>query len=683
MSFLSPISALIAAALTVPALVALYFLKLRRRQMPVPTTLLWQKAIQDMQVNTPFQRLRRNLLLLLQLLILAALLLAMARPTLWATASPGQRVIIIVDQSASMNAPAGDDETTRLDQAKEAARRMIDNLSASAKGPGGAMVVSFAHRPNVQANFTADPAKLRRAVDQIQPTDQLSRLDEALRLVQPYAQQAAAQNQGELMVHVITDGRVHQQKKALTSLNGAKLNFVQVAEQARPDNVAVVAASARRSFETPERVQLFARLANYGPAPVQTNLTLKVGPRISRVQQLDLPAGSMTTTEAGPALSDDAANNNGDNGDNERTFQPGTQSVQFDFVLPSQALVELSHNHADALKADDAAHLVLAPAKRLRVLLVTRGNAFLQRVINSIGVRQLVTMGPEQYQNQDPAMLRRGRGQRTGGPGSGFDVIIFDQYRPNQLPPVPTLSLGATPPIDNLTRKQPANDNDAPGQVILDWQRRHPLMRYVTLSEVVLADPSWLAVPPEATVLATAERGPVIAQLSAGGRRHVVSSFSVLDSNWPMQVSFPVFVSNALQQLGLGGLLDEAGVAYRTGQTAVVPVTESIEELRYGGPEVLSAPVADDQAVLGPFTRAGVYRTEAEVEPPHGQLAVNLLDTLESDLRPADQLEIAAQPVKGKQSGRAVEQQIWPWFLWGALALLMLEWLAYLHRMRV
>src|ERR1700712_1369843 len=102
--FDNPIAGLIAAAIVVPALLVLYFLKLRRKEVAVASTLLWRKAIRDLQVNAPFQKLRRNLLLLLQLLILLALLLAFSRPVTSYRPPPGAVSVILIDRSASMSA---------------------------------------------------------------------------------------------------------------------------------------------------------------------------------------------------------------------------------------------------------------------------------------------------------------------------------------------------------------------------------------------------------------------------------------------------------------------------------------------------------------------------------------------------------------------------------------------------
>src|SRR6187401_2945787 len=101
-NFLSPLIGLVAAGIAVPALLILYFLKLRRRELAVSSTLLWKKAVQDLQVNAPFQRLRRNLLLLLQLLLLFLLLLALSRPVTHYTPGAGRISVLLIDRSASM-----------------------------------------------------------------------------------------------------------------------------------------------------------------------------------------------------------------------------------------------------------------------------------------------------------------------------------------------------------------------------------------------------------------------------------------------------------------------------------------------------------------------------------------------------------------------------------------------------
>jgi hypothetical protein len=75
------------AALVPLGIVLLYFLKLRREPLVVPSTLLWLRAREELYVNRPFKWLRYHLLLLLQLLLVALALLACARP---AVQGPGE-----------------------------------------------------------------------------------------------------------------------------------------------------------------------------------------------------------------------------------------------------------------------------------------------------------------------------------------------------------------------------------------------------------------------------------------------------------------------------------------------------------------------------------------------------------------------------------------------------------------
>src|SRR6187401_468631 len=91
-------------AVVPPLIVALYFLKLRREPLAVPSTYLWSKAIEDLHVNSLWQRLRQSLLLLLQLLLVALLAVTLVRPGWTGTALTGERFVFLIDTSASMNA---------------------------------------------------------------------------------------------------------------------------------------------------------------------------------------------------------------------------------------------------------------------------------------------------------------------------------------------------------------------------------------------------------------------------------------------------------------------------------------------------------------------------------------------------------------------------------------------------
>ncbi|MBE2202467.1 MAG: VWA domain-containing protein, partial [Anaerolinea sp.] len=127
MSFLTPLS-LLFGLLALPIII-LYMLRLRRRETLVSSTLLWQKLLRDREANAPWQKLRRNLLLLLQLLILAALALALARPFLPVPSVVSGSVVILLDGSASMTAT--DVAPTRFAAAKVEAERLINDLGGS------------------------------------------------------------------------------------------------------------------------------------------------------------------------------------------------------------------------------------------------------------------------------------------------------------------------------------------------------------------------------------------------------------------------------------------------------------------------------------------------------------------------------------------------------------------------
>jgi hypothetical protein len=101
MSLITPL-ALALSALAVP-IVLLYMLRLRRTEMSISSTFLWRQLVRDREANAPWQRLRLSWLLL-QLLVLAALVLALARPFREVKTITTGRIVLLLDASASMKA---------------------------------------------------------------------------------------------------------------------------------------------------------------------------------------------------------------------------------------------------------------------------------------------------------------------------------------------------------------------------------------------------------------------------------------------------------------------------------------------------------------------------------------------------------------------------------------------------
>src|SRR6185369_3844905 len=131
-----------------PAIIALYFLKLRRQPLEVPSTYLWSRTIEDLHVNSLWQRLRQSLLLFLQLFVVGLIGLTLLRPGWSGTKLEGKRFVFLIDTSASMSAT--DVSPSRLDQAKRQAVELVNQM----EGDSAAMVISFSNVAKVEQAFT-------------------------------------------------------------------------------------------------------------------------------------------------------------------------------------------------------------------------------------------------------------------------------------------------------------------------------------------------------------------------------------------------------------------------------------------------------------------------------------------------------------------------------------------------
>src|SRR3984893_10615905 len=163
------------------AILVLYFLKLKRKPLSVPSTFLWRKSIEDLHVNSLLQWLRPNVLLLLQLLVLLGLIYSVMGFRFHGRAGQGRHYVLMIDNSASMGAT--DVAPSRLEQAKAEALKEIDAVTDSDFG----MVIAFNSSAEILQSFTSNRALLRQAVKDIPQTQRPTRIEEALSLADSFA----------------------------------------------------------------------------------------------------------------------------------------------------------------------------------------------------------------------------------------------------------------------------------------------------------------------------------------------------------------------------------------------------------------------------------------------------------------------------------------------------------------
>jgi hypothetical protein len=270
-------------------------------------------------------------------------------------------------------------------------------------------------------------------------------------------------------------------------------------------------------------------------------------------------------------------------------------------------------------------------------------------------------------------------------------VIIFDRVYPGWLPDAGNyMYFGCAP----LTGKLKAiKDGETLETIddcsVLDWQRDHPILRRMQLGNLYAGSMLRLDVPPDAKVLIDGLKGPMVVLDREGRNTNLVCAFDVLQSNWPLKLSFPVFIHSALQYLALGAEMN-VRPSYRPGDAPSIPratldkIGPDLKSIRLSGPmgsKEIPIPATGD-FVLPPLNKVGMYTTDPPV-PQFEKLAVNLLDDNESNLLPTDAPPGNVGSAVAVGGGKS-RLELWWWIVaCGALPLVLIEWWVYTRRVHL
>ncbi|MBM4004536.1 MAG: VWA domain-containing protein [Planctomycetes bacterium] len=636
-----------------PAILILYFLKLKRQPLEVPSTFLWSRTIEDLHVNSIWQKLRQSLLLFLQLLLVALVVLACLRPGWQSSKLTGSRFIFLLDTSASMGAT--DVAPSRLGHAKRRAAELIDQMKYGEE----ATIMTFSDEARTSRSFTDNRRMLQALVREIEVTTHTTDISDALRVAAGQANTAQSGDPNNpqdqrvaearpTTVYIFSDGGIGAVEDV--TLGRLEVRYVAIG-QSTPDNVAVTAFSVDRNPERADELQAFGRVENFGFEAREVSVSLYLDGQLQDAQKLNLEP------------------------------QAGS-GVQFQLRDVEQGQLKLLVDIQDDLEIDNQAFAAIDAPRPSRVLMVTRGNDSWRRALSTDVARRLadVVFVEPSYLESKAYLDESDLGQ--------YDLIIYDQCQPPRMPQANTMFLGDLPPAGGWSREE----STAPPS-ILDWERTHPLMQLLELGNVRIVEASAVKPPVGGLALMDSTAGTLIGLAERQAFQDVVIGFAFVgrdpagdpipNTDWPRFFSFPIFVQNVLQYLGNSGTATSAP-SVRPGSPVRLRATGAVGTLKIVSPSGSESTLKREGQTGFTYTMTdelGVYSVyETNDRQPTSHFVVNLFHARESNLVPAEQLAIGSTEIKRETGTALARREMWKWILAAALVVLIFEWYVYNRR---
>jgi hypothetical protein len=619
MNFLNP-AALFWLALALPIIV-FYILKIRLRRMPVSKILFWQQIFEQKQPRSIWEHLRHLLSLLVQLALLGLLIFALSEPFFRWEARGARRLVLIVDNSASMNAT--DVKPTRLAEVKRRGRAIIDALRFTDE----MAIIAAGTEPQVACGMTDHQRTLRDALNAIPSTDGPTRVEESIAL----ARRLLADQKNRRVI-VLTDGAFDGSEKLTKE---KEIELVTVGGKA--DNVGITRFQVRRSLRDPIGYEILAEVHNASDKPAQCRLEIDLDNDVIDVVPLKL--------------------------------EPGKRwSQTFEKTSADGGRVVAKLDKPDALLADNQAMAILPRRELQRVTLVTDGNLFLSKVFEAIPLVRLTI-------SKDPGAP----GSKPGG------IAVFHRKLPDRLPPGPVLvieplksnelwDLGEKISSPIVTKQD--KDSSLMAHVKLE-NVSMPEARQLTFKNKAQVLATAFTGEPVYSVVDRPEGKVYVITVDLNkSDLPLQTAFPIMMTNALAAIAGP---KGELREAVATGGVTEVEVSAQAASASGPGLV-----LRSPNGSTRPLPRGMTTMLLGPFDRCGIWsvvrhgasKNPKVQPPPEVEVACNLSSRRESDLRAPEGLKPALTSRTGGFGGRP----IWYYLIAVAWLLAGLEWFLYQRR---
>ena len=635
MQFLNPAAFYLLSV--IPIVVALHFLKLRRRTRLVPSIMFWLSTDEDRRANVPFQRLRNLLLPLLQVLFLLLLVCSVARPALRRPGFIPGKSILIVDNSASMLSK--EMGQTRLTLAKQVAQQYIKEVSAS-----GGMMLMVTNSPEtyIQQVFTTDTSKLHHAIENIAQTH----APRNLRPVFDAATRYADSPQDKI---VFISG-------TFENLPDISLPVQEIGVGGSAENVGIVRFSVEMLAD---RYEVLIGVQNFTDTPRELDVQLSV-----EDVPLDDRTVSILPSETKSVLF------SGDPSGLEGKVLSGYLDIDDDFPL------------------DNSAWALLSAIPQLRILLVSDNRkSLLPDLLESYGDHvKLDVVDPIDYHGIGDADVAIFDGSTLAGREAFGSPTLYGRSETAAGSHLIFIAPGNNLPY--IREDAPIVEMETAPVRVIKEDGNHPLMESVSLQGLQVSESMHRTLPLWGHSLVETEKGTLIWLGNRADTRLLVFEFDAFNpeiSTFALTVpAGPQFIYQCLAWFEAGTAplqpfqSQGSGTwhAFRTGEQVRVALTREGGTLHVQKPDETT--VGLDSPIFTQTDQIGVYTLFAD-DRRIERFTVNLLNATESALSHSSTASVTEVSLEVEGGLQPMVQEIWRWFALSAFLLLLLEWWFY-HR---
>lgn len=599
-----------------------YFLKLKRPQQAISSLVLWQQVMDDQRVNSPFQRFKRNMLLLFQLLLLLLLVLALMQPFFIGGAETADYRPVLIDCSASMGVREIKNGETRLDQAKQEVKKIINGLTSDQR----IALISVDNTAHRLTEFTNDKRLLLDALDQIEVKHLPSKLDDALRMAQAMSRTVPVEE-----VLLFSDGNFPEEVKFDLPF---VINYQQF--KSKGANLAITSFNAQRAEDQNWNVFMMVEAARG-----KGSADLKV---FKNGEELE---GLKEELALSPEL-------------------PHRSGFQIESEAGSRLELRLVPHGHDTLESDNIAYLTLPETRDLKIFVSPKLRTYRHALSN--------------FKNIDVYPVDGGDADTTTG---DFDLIISDE--PGKLTrnakvefyvgQIPEEIAALVSPVEEMGNIVDWFRNSA----LLE----HVLLRDLVLNETIAfaeqADESALQ-EYGYEILVHGQKGPLVLQKQNNQKVQYYSLVHTDKTTLPYRIGFPILVSNLVKEAQAKAGLSEV-YAFKTG---VLPElnTGISSEYSVDGPAGISRKMSSDETgrlagIPAPFV--GEY-TITDGGETVAVMGASLINQQESSLVSHDEIRFEELAVSASEELVKSDRQLWRTLALLAFGILMLEWWFYQRR---